>query len=53
VGSGFSRTAPLVEDALPGQATSAGHPISDVMARLSTYMSQARDRLATLLAETS
>jgi len=27
----------------PAQGPAAGHPISDVMMRLSTYMSQARD----------
>src|SRR5580692_3154734 len=30
--------------AAPVQTSAAGHPISDVMVRLSTYMSQARDR---------
>jgi 2-methylcitrate dehydratase PrpD len=48
VGSGFSRTfgrSMLFGEAVASaQATAADRPISDVMTRLSTYMSQARDR---------
>ena len=36
--------APLRGRAAPAQATAADLPISDVMTRLSTYMSRARDR---------
>ncbi len=44
VGSAFRRTMPLAQTVAPGQQTAADLPISDVMTRLSTYMSQARDR---------
>src|SRR5437867_10698550 len=40
--SAFRRTG-LAQTATPGQ-TAADRPIGDVMMRLSTYMSQARDR---------
>src|SRR5437016_1242987 len=53
VGSGFSRISPVAsgfsptsqegQKLAPGQ-TNADYPISDVMTRLSIYMSQARDR---------
>ena len=43
VGSGWRRIMSL-EEAAPAQAPDAAHPIGEVMAKLSTYMSQARDR---------
>jgi 2-methylcitrate dehydratase PrpD len=48
VGSGFSRifsrTSPPAASATPAQGTAADFPTSEVMTKLSTYMSEARNR---------
>jgi 2-methylcitrate dehydratase PrpD len=44
VGSGVRRIMSLGEAAASAQTPAAAHPIGEVMAKLSTYMSQARER---------